>query len=110
MKKYIVQVLLLMITGYTAFAKPVTTHPATAAGKLDTATFATGCFWCTEAKFQQLEGVKKVTSGFTGGHVPNPSYKLVCTGTTGHAEACNIVYDPAKISYDDELYHPLAMQ
>ena len=70
---------------------------------VDTATFATGCFWCTEAKFQQLNGVKKVVSGFTGGHVANPSYKLVCTGTTGHAEACNIIYDPAKISYDELL-------
>lgn len=71
--------------------------------KLDTATFATGCFWCTEVKFQQLKGVKKVVSGFTGGHVAHPSYKLVCTGTTGHAEACNIVYDPAQITYDELL-------
>lgn len=69
--------------------------------KLDTATFATGCFWCTEAKFKQLKGVKAVTSGFTGGHVANPSYKDVCTGTTGHAEACNIVFDPTVITYDE---------
>lgn len=69
----------------------------------DTATFAAGCFWCTEAKFQQLQGVKKVISGFTGGHVAHPSYKLVCTGTTGHAEACNIIYDPTQISYDELL-------
>lgn len=68
---------------------------------LDTATFATGCFWCTEAKFQQLKGVEKVISGFSGGHVANPSYELVCTGTTGHAEACNIIYDPTKITYDE---------
>ncbi|QXV65088.1 peptide-methionine (S)-S-oxide reductase MsrA [Mucilaginibacter achroorhodeus] len=86
----------------TAFAgsKPAAKYTA---AKLDTATFATGCFWCTEAKFQQLKGVKSVTSGFTGGKVPNPSYKLVCTGTTGHAEACNIVYDPSVISYDELL-------
>lgn len=71
--------------------------------KLDTATFAAGCFWCTEAKFQQLNGVKKVVSGFTGGHVANPSYKEVCTGTTGHAEACNIIYDPKVITYDELL-------
>ena len=77
--------------------------PLMAAAKLDTATFATGCFWCTEAKFQQLKGVKSVTSGFTGGKVAHPSYELVCTGTTGHAEACNIVYDPAVISYDELL-------
>jgi peptide-methionine (S)-S-oxide reductase len=69
--------------------------------KYDTATFATGCFWCTEAKFRQLKGVMKVTSGFTGGHVANPSYQLVCTGTTGHAEACNIVFDPKVITYDE---------
>jgi peptide-methionine (S)-S-oxide reductase len=71
--------------------------------KLDTATFATGCFWCTEAKFQQLKGVKKVVSGFSGGTVANPTYKEVCTGTTGHAEACNIIYDPAQITYDELL-------
>jgi peptide-methionine (S)-S-oxide reductase len=74
-----------------------------AAAKLDTATFATGCFWCTEAKFQQLKGVKSVTSGFSGGKVAHPTYEQVCTGNTGHAEACNIVYDPAVISYDELL-------
>ena len=70
---------------------------------IDTATFATGCFWCTEAKFQQLKGVKKVVSGFAGGHVAHPTYAQVCTGTTGHAEACNIIYDPSQISYDELL-------
>jgi peptide-methionine (S)-S-oxide reductase len=70
---------------------------------LDTATFATGCFWCTEAKFQQLKGVKKVVSGFSGGHVANPTYDEVCTGKTGHAEACNIIYDPEQISFDELL-------
>jgi peptide-methionine (S)-S-oxide reductase len=69
----------------------------------DTATFAAGCFWCVEAQFQQLEGVDTVISGFTGGHVAQPSYKEVCTGSTGHAEACNIIYDPGKISYDELL-------
>src|SRR6266550_9305637 len=57
---------------------------------LDTATFGAGCFWCVEAQFQMLEGVVKVESGFSGGSVKNPSYKEVCTGTTGHAEVCNI--------------------
>jgi peptide-methionine (S)-S-oxide reductase len=70
---------------------------------LDTATFAAGCFWCVEAQFQELKGVIKVTSGFTGGTVANPSYKQVCTGTTGHAEACNIIYDPSKIDYKELL-------
>ncbi len=70
---------------------------------MDTATFGTGCFWCTEAIFQQLEGVEKVTSGYSGGSVPNPSYEQVCSKTTGHAECLNIMYDPKKISFDELL-------
>lgn len=69
----------------------------------DTATFGTGCFWCTEAVFQQLDGVIKSTSGYSGGQVSNPSYKEVCTGTTGHAEVIQVVYDPAKITFDELL-------
>src|SRR6187397_961531 len=71
--------------------------------KTDTATFGTGCFWCTEAIFQELKGVLKVTSGYSGGTVKNPSYEDVCTGTTGHAECLQVVYDPAVISYDELL-------
>jgi len=71
--------------------------------KPDTATFAAGCFWCVEAQFLQLEGVSKVVSGYTGGKVPNPTYKQVCTGNTGHAEAVAITYDPEVISYDELL-------
>ncbi|HAO47757.1 MAG TPA: peptide-methionine (S)-S-oxide reductase [Chitinophagaceae bacterium] len=70
---------------------------------LDTATFGTGCFWCTEAIFQQLEGVEKVTSGYSGGTVANPTYEQVCSKTTGHAECLNIVYDPKMISFDELL-------
>ena len=70
---------------------------------LDTVTFGTGCFWCTEAIFQQLEGVEKVTSGYSGGHVKNPTYEEVCSKTTGHAECLQVVYDPAKITYDELL-------
>lgn len=69
----------------------------------DTATFGTGCFWCTEAIFQQLEGVIKVTSGYSGGHVVNPTYEEVCAKTTGHAECLNIVYDKSKITFDELL-------
>jgi peptide-methionine (S)-S-oxide reductase len=69
----------------------------------DTATFGTGCFWCTEAIFQQVDGVLKVTSGYSGGQTDNTDYKEVCTGTTGHAECLNIVYDTSKISFDDLL-------
>ncbi len=71
--------------------------------RLDIATFGAGCYWCTEAQFQQLKGVDRVESGFSGGHVANPTYKEVCNGTTGHAEVCNIYYDPSVISYDELL-------
>lgn len=70
---------------------------------LQEATFGAGCFWCTEAQFQQLKGVKKVESGYMGGQVANPSYKQVCTGTTGHAEVSKVTYDPKVISYDELL-------
>jgi len=69
----------------------------------ETATFGNGCFWCTEAIFQQLKGVESVSSGYSGGTVRNPSYREVCTGKTGHAEAIQIVYDPSQISYEDLL-------
>ncbi len=70
---------------------------------LETATLAGGCFWCLEAVFGMLKGVKRVVSGYAGGRVPNPSYKAVCAGTTGHAEAVQITFDPALISYRDLL-------
>ena len=68
-----------------------------------TATLAGGCFWCLEAVFEQLRGVTSVESGYTGGTVANPSYKSVCTGTTGHAEAVRIRFDPGVISYRELL-------
>ena len=71
--------------------------------KTDTAIFGAGCFWCVEAVFQQLDGVLKVTSGYSGGHVVNPTYEQICTKKTGHTEVCRIVYDPAKISFDKLL-------
>lgn len=71
--------------------------------KLATATFGSGCFWCTEAVFQRLKGVKSVASGYSGGTVENPSYEDVCTGRTGHAEVIQVTYDPAQISFDDLL-------
>lgn len=67
------------------------------------ATLGAGCFWCTEAIFQQLRGIENVKSGFSGGHIPNPSYKEVVTGTTGHAEVIQVVYDPKIISFEDLL-------
>ncbi len=73
------------------------------ARQTDTATFGTGCFWCTEAQFSELKGVLKAESGYSGGTTINPTYKEVCTGTTGHAEVINIVYDPAVLSFDELL-------
>ena len=70
---------------------------------IEIAIFANGCFWCTEAVFLQLKGVSKVESGYIGGEVPNPSYKEICTGTTGHAEAIKITYDATEISFVDLL-------
>jgi peptide-methionine (S)-S-oxide reductase len=75
----------------------------TSAAGLDTATLANGCFWCTEAIFEQLDGVVSAVSGYTGGKTPNPTYKEVGTGNTGYAEALQIVYDPKKISFDELL-------
>src|SRR5687767_5112822 len=67
------------------------------------ATFGNGCFWCTEAIFQRLEGVSKVVSGYAGGQVKNPTYKEVCSGLTGHAEVIQLTYDPSVITYDELL-------
>ncbi len=70
---------------------------------LETATFGAGCFWCVEALFQDLDGVKSVASGYSGGQVDNPTYKQVCAGTTGHAEVIQITYDPKVISFPELL-------
>lgn len=67
------------------------------------ATFGSGCFWCTEAVFQKIEGVEKVTSGYSGGKIKNPTYREVCSGRTGHAEVVQVTYEPSKINYEDLL-------
>lgn len=92
--KYIVSLALALftLTGVNAQQK-----------KLQKATFGMGCFWCSEALFQRLDGVTAVKSGFEGGGLANPSYEEVCTGTTGHAEVIELTYDPQKISYDELL-------
>ena len=71
--------------------------------KTDTATFGEGCFWCTEAFFQRLNGVYKVVSGYGGGYIENPTYEQVCDKTTGHVELARIIFDPSKISFDELL-------
>ena len=70
---------------------------------LEIATLGTGCFWCTEAIFQNLEGVKSAISGYSGGHVENPTYEEVCAKTTGHAECVQITYDPSIVSFEELL-------
>lgn len=70
---------------------------------METATFGAGCFWCVEAMFESLRGVHSAVSGYSGGHVVNPTYKEVCTGTTGHAEVIQVSFDPSVITYDELL-------
>ncbi|NHJ12391.1 MAG: peptide-methionine (S)-S-oxide reductase [Candidatus Thorarchaeota archaeon] len=70
---------------------------------MEIATFGGGCFWCVEAVYQEIKGVSSVTSGYAGGHVENPTYKQVTTGTTGHAEVVQIQYDPEEVSYEEVL-------
>jgi len=76
---------------------------AEAPASMATATFGSGCFWCTEAVFQRLKGVHAVVSGYSGGSVKNPTYRQVTTGTTGHAESIQVTYDPAVVSYEELL-------
>jgi peptide-methionine (S)-S-oxide reductase len=83
----------------TSYDDMVPTNTAT----LDTITLGAGCFWCVEAVFIELKGVKSVTSGYMGGHVKNPSYREVCNGTTGHAEVAQLVYDSKEITFDEIL-------
>lgn len=76
---------------------------AQSGARLETAIFASGCFWCTESDFEKLQGVVKAESGYTAGRVPNPTYEQVSAGGTGHTEAVRIMYDPSKISYSQLL-------
>ena len=95
------KMLLMAIMGLSVIL--ISVAMGTAATKLEKATFAGGCFWCMEHPFDELPGVVSVTSGYTGGHKQNPTYEEVSAGGTGHAEAVQIVYDPAKVSYEKLL-------
>lgn len=94
--------------------KPASPPPAST-DKMETATLAAGCFWCVEAVLQRIEGVHKVDSGYMGGHVKNPTYRQVCTGTTGHAEVVQVVFDPSVLPYEKlvqlffELHDPTTL-
>jgi peptide-methionine (S)-S-oxide reductase len=76
---------------------------AAPAGGVEVATFGSGCFWCTEAMFQQMKGVQKAVSGYSGGTVKNPTYQQVCSGSTGHAEVVQVTFDPSVVSYPQLL-------
>ena len=93
------------ITTLKAKESDMTTNAATAPADthFEQATFGSGCFWCTEAVFQLLDGVHKAQSGYSGGHMKNPDYKLICTGTTGHAEVIQVTFDPKVITYPEIL-------
>jgi peptide-methionine (S)-S-oxide reductase len=89
--------------GHSLKEENVKLNPMKKLQTLETATLAGGCFWCMDAIFQQVKGVEKVISGYTGGHIETPSYEEVCTGTTGHAEAVQIHFDPKVITYKEIL-------
>jgi peptide-methionine (S)-S-oxide reductase len=91
---------ILLLAGAVNFTAGAQTNQIMSANKTETATFGGGCFWCMEAVFERLPGVISITSGFAGGKTDNPTYHDVCNGNTGHAEVTQIVFDPAKISYD----------
>jgi len=98
--KKIITILLALAAGLSTYAQ--SPHPMST-NKTETATFGGGCFWCMEAVFERLPGVISVSSGYAGGKTENPTYHQVCEGTTGHAEVTQIVFDPAKISFDKLL-------
>lgn len=89
----------------TAFGLSASDAPAAdaPAAKLESAIIGGGCFWCVEAQYKMLKGVKKVVSGYAGGHVNNPTYKQICQGDTGHAEVIRVDYDPAEITFRDVI-------
>jgi len=98
------KILLVAVTTLTVFISGLIIADENQAGdNLAVATFAGGCFWCMEPPYDKLEGVISTTSGYTGGHKDNPTYKEVSAGRTGHAEVVQIVYDPSKVSYETLL-------
>jgi len=103
MKKSILIVLLYFLTVTSFYSQSTLTKKSKMSYKLETATIANGCFWCTEAIFQRLKGVESVTSGYSGGTIKNPTYKDISTGTTGHAEVIQLTFNPEIISFQEIL-------
>jgi peptide-methionine (S)-S-oxide reductase len=103
-KAFVLSVLALALVLPGASAEPKKMNEQSkSASPMQRITFGGGCFWCLEAVFQRLDGVKSVVSGYAGGQVPNPTYKQVCEGDTGHAEVVQIEFDPQTITYDKLL-------
>jgi peptide-methionine (S)-S-oxide reductase len=100
MKRFLFCALCIFLLGDMNMGHAGTDEPS---GKLEKATFAGGCFWCMEHPFDKMEGVASTTAGYTGGHKESPTYKEVSSGTTGHAEAVEILYDPSRVSYGELL-------
>ncbi|MFK5878546.1 MAG: peptide-methionine (S)-S-oxide reductase MsrA [Flavobacteriaceae bacterium] len=108
MKNFGILGFVILFTACTSQAQEKKNQQKTTIKKMNTenmnyATFGGGCFWCTEAIFDQLEGVEKVESGYSGGHIKNPEYREVTTGSTGHAEVIHITYNPTIISFEELL-------
>src|SRR5690242_8590372 len=93
----------ILLMGALPMQAQVTNTVMTTTTKTELATLGGGCFWCTEAVFQKLPGVKSVASGYAGGHTPNPTYEDVCSGETGHAEVIQVTFDPQVVSYEKIL-------
>lgn len=94
---------LWLVAALAAGGQALAAEGAAAPAGTALATFAGGCFWCMEGPFDKLDGVLSTTSGYTGGHVPNPTYEQVSSGTTGHAESVQVAYDPSRITYAELL-------
>src|SRR5680860_1295394 len=103
MKKISTILFVFVFTMTNFYAQSIITKKSKMSYKLEIATLANGCFWCTEAIFQRLNGVEKVTSGYSGGKVKNPTYREVTTGETGHAEAIQIQFNPSVITFQEIL-------
>lgn len=100
----VLPLLALLLLGLTlGTAAQSSSKPSNPTNKMALATFGAGCFWCVEAVFQDLKGVSKVVSGYSGGKIANPTYREVCSGLTGHAEVIQVTYDPAVLSFDELL-------
>ncbi len=103
MRKSILIVIVFAVTVNNLYSQSSCSKKLKMSNNIEIATLSNGCFWCTEAIFQRLKGVNKITSGYTGGTIKNPTYREVTTGRTGHAEAIQIVFDPTIITFQEIL-------